>query len=175
MLSPVHLHLLLNHIPVIGLGFALLVFVYALLRKSGELTTAALGLLVLTALVAIPVYLTGEPAEEAAEHLPGVSEAIIGRHENAALISLIAIEALGVLSLGWLILYKRAKRLSRFLTMIVFVLALGATGLMAWTANLGGQIRHTEIRSNASVPTEHERESEDEGEHDRGQEDRRNR
>jgi hypothetical protein len=25
--------------------------------------------------------------------------------------------------------------------------------LVAWTANVGGQIRHTEIRSNASPPT----------------------
>ena len=25
-------------------------------------------------------------------------------------------------------------------------------GLMAWTANLGGQIRHTEIRSGANAP-----------------------
>jgi hypothetical protein len=31
--------------------------------------------------------------------------------------------------------------------------AVIVSGLMAWTANLGGQIRHTEIRSNASPPT----------------------
>lgn len=28
--------------------------------------------------------------------------------------------------------------------------SLIVSGLMAWTANLGGKIRHTEIRSNAS-------------------------
>jgi len=43
------------------------------------------------------------------------------------------------------------------LTHLHLVLMLAASlivsGLMAWTANVGGQIRHTEIRSNASPPT----------------------
>jgi hypothetical protein len=41
--------------------------------------------------------------------------------------------------------------LPRALTVTVVPLVLLVTGLMAYTANLGGQIRHTEIRAGAVV------------------------
>lgn len=65
-----HLHLLLNHLPVVGTicGAGLLAF--TLSRRSNDLKRAALGLLVISALVAIPAYLTGEPAEDGVKGLP---------------------------------------------------------------------------------------------------------
>jgi hypothetical protein len=33
------------------------------------------------------------------------------------------------------------------------IVSLAVTGLMAWTANIGGQIRHTEIRVGAAPST----------------------
>lgn len=142
-----HVHLLLNHIPVIGVGFALLLLVASLLKKSDDLKRASLWLFILSALVALPTYFTGEPAEETVERLPGVSHAIIESHEEAALFALLAIEVLGVLALAALFLYRRSENLARLLVLASLVVALVAGGLMGWTANLGGQIRHTEIRS----------------------------
>jgi hypothetical protein len=40
------------------------------------------GGFVLTALLALPVYFTGEPAEKVVERLPGVTEPLIEEHEN---------------------------------------------------------------------------------------------
>jgi hypothetical protein len=48
-----------------------------------------------------------------------------------------------------LILYRRSA-LPRWLTMLGLVAAVGA--MMAYTANLGGQIRHSEIRAGAASP-----------------------
>jgi hypothetical protein len=79
-----HIHLSLNHLPVVGIIFGVLLLLLALLRKSEELKRVSLGVFVLTALLALPVYFTGEPAEEVVEHVPGVAESLIGRHENAA-------------------------------------------------------------------------------------------
>ena len=59
-----HLHLLLNHIPVLGTAFGLGLLVFALCRKSDELKKAAHGFFLVTALFSVSTYLTGEPAEE---------------------------------------------------------------------------------------------------------------
>lgn len=142
-----HLHLLLNHVPVIGTFLGLLLLLVAFVRKSEELKKVTLGLFVLIALVAIPVYLTGEPAEEMVESIPGISKAMIDRHEDAALFSLIAVEAAGIIALAGLLLFSRKKGLGNLLAIATLAFSLITGGLVAWTSNLGGQIRHTEISS----------------------------
>ncbi len=101
-----HLHLLLNHVPVMGVPFGFLLLAVALARRSLELTKASLGVFAVVALVTIPVYLAGEPTEEVVEHLPGISESLIEEHEESALVSLVAIEILGVLALAGLIRFR---------------------------------------------------------------------
>ena len=58
-----HLHLMLNHIPVLGTAFGLGLLVFALWRKSEEVKMAALGFFLITALFSVPVYLTGGDAD----------------------------------------------------------------------------------------------------------------
>ena len=113
------------------------------------------------ALVAIPVFLTGEPAEESVENLPGVSEAIIGQHEEAAELAFWVMEALGVFSLFAFFIKGEGGR--KAVVGATFALSLATFGLMAYTGYLGGQIRHTEIRSGAAAqtPTEQGREKDD--------------
>lgn len=51
----------------------------------------------------------------------------------------------------------RSRALARWVVPTAFVLALGATATMGYAANLGGQIRHTEIRAAAvTAPAEAE-------------------
>lgn len=142
----VHLHLLLNHVPVLGVLFAALILFVAVLRHSGELAKLSLAMLALAGATAIFVFLTGEPAQEAVEKLPGLSERLVDRHEDAARIATIVTGCIGALASGALIAYRR-RSLPRWVTMFALVAAVGSTGLMGYTANLGGQIRHTEIRS----------------------------
>lgn len=142
-----HLHLILNHIPVIGLTFGFLILAWGALRGFREVQTVGLAVLLFAALVAIPVYLTGEPAEEVVEHLPGVSEQIIELHEDSASLSLILAIVSGVLALAALILTRLANSKIGLLSVYACLLVslIGAAS-MAYTANLGGQIRHSEIR-----------------------------
>lgn len=149
-MTPPHLHLLLNHIPVLGTVFGLGLFAFGLWRKSQELKRAALGVFVIVALLTVPVYLTGEPAEETVESLPGVSKAIIEQHDGAATYAFTGVIITGAAALGGLIFFRRGKLLPVWYGSLILAGSLIVSGLMAWTANLGGQIRHTEIRSNAS-------------------------
>lgn len=152
-----YLHLALNHVPVIGTFLCLLLLLVAFVRNSEELKKVTLALLVLIALITIPVYLTGEHAEEMIENIPGASEALIERHEDAAVFSLITVEVAGITALAGLLIFGRNKRLGNLLAIVTLVFSMTGGGLLAWTANLGGQIRHTEIRSGVDSPPETEK------------------
>ena len=146
-MDTVHLHLLLNHVPVLGTLFGTVLLLVAVGRGSRELVVASLVVFVVSAAAAVPVYLTGEPAEERVEHIAGVSEDVIERHEEAAAVGFAAAVALGAVSVVGLVLAARKKPVARALIAVPLLLAVVTGGLLAWTANLGGQIRHTEIQA----------------------------
>ncbi len=147
MANPAHLHLMLNHVPVLGTAFGLGLVGWALLRKSEELKKISLGVFVIVAVLAIPAYLTGEPAEKLVENLPDVSKTSVEQHEEAAQVAFGGVLIVGVAALGGLIFFRHDKAIPNWLAVIVLVLSLIVSALMARTANLGGLIRHTEIRS----------------------------
>jgi uncharacterized membrane protein len=149
-----HLHLMLNHVPVLGTVFGLGLLVWGMLRRNESVQRAALATFGIAAIVAIPVYLTGEPAESAVEHLAGTTEAAIEAHEEAALISLISLEIVGLIAFAGMVLRKVMAL--RVATRAALVLSLVTAGLMARTANLGGRIRHAEIGASAASGGEHE-------------------
>lgn len=152
-MNAAHLHLLLNHFPVIGSVFLALLLAEAARRRSDELTRAALALAGVVGALAAAAYLTGEPAESLVERLPDVSEALIEAHEDAALVATIVVGTLGALALLTLLLARNGRPLPRRAAAISLGLALVACVAMGYTAYLGGRIRHTEIRGVAPPPT----------------------
>ena len=151
-LNSAHIHLLLNHLPIIGAIVGLLLLVTAVVRKSDELKRVSLAAFVLTALITVPVYLTGEPTADIVERLPDVTEALVDEHQDAALISFIAVGVLGAIALWGLWRYRLAQILPQQVITISMILAIITSGLMVWTGGLGGQIRHTEVRRGFVVP-----------------------
>jgi uncharacterized membrane protein len=140
-----HVHLALNHVPVIGILFIVLLLGTAVVRGSSELARASYGLIALVAVIAVAVYFTGEPAEELVEKLPGFSESLLDTHEDAALVATVGMSLLGLAAIFGLV-----RRQPAWYPKAVLALSLLVLVLMGWTANLGGQIRHTEIRSAAA-------------------------
>jgi len=162
-----HVHLILNHIPVLGTLFGLAILAWALLRRNEALQRVALATFVVVALAAIPVFLTGEPSEELVEDLAGTAEAAIESHEEAAVLALVAVELLGVLALAALLVFRKLG-IPRWLVSAALVVAVVTVGLMAQTATLGGRIRHAELRA-GTLPAEAPDNGTDEREH-RGRE-----
>jgi uncharacterized membrane protein len=147
-MSAVHLHLLVNHLPVVGVLVAAAVLAYALLRKSDELVRFGFGMLVVLGAVGGGVYFTGEPAEERVEGRAGISEAMIERHEEAAQVATVLLGAAAAAALVALLALRRnparsALRLAR----PILILTLAPALAMAYTAYLGGQVGHAELRS----------------------------
>lgn len=145
-MSWAHIHLALNHVPVVGLPIALLVLVAALSRRSSELARAAFALLVLIAAATVVVQLTGESAEELIEKLPDYSEALVEHHEEMALVATIGTGLIGLVALFGLVRFRGDAGVPRWYGGSVLVLGIAVAALMGWVAYLGGQIRHTEIR-----------------------------
>jgi hypothetical protein len=148
-MNATHLHLMVNHIPVLGTIFGLLLLAAGTLRHSEELKRAAFLFFIAGALLALPAYLSGEPTVKATQGLPGVSPIVVQKHVEVAQLALSAVLVLGGLSASALWLFGKGTPVPRWFVLIVLVVALLASVLMAWTANLGGQVRHTEIRSEA--------------------------
>lgn len=143
-----HLHLILNHLPVVGIIVGFFVLTWGVVRSYDNVQDVGLSILFFTAMIALPVYLTGEPAEEMVEHLPGVSEQIIELHEESAVLSLSLAIATG--ALAFLTLVAKRFLSARFGLMAIYfclLVSIIAGASITYTANLGGQIRHSEIRA----------------------------
>jgi len=141
---------MLNHAPLFATLGGVLLFAWALLRASRELTRVGLVCLVLAGLVAVPVFLSGEPAEERIEHAAGVRPQSIERHEDAARVTLALIVATALAAASGLVLLRRRAEVGRF-AIAILVLGLLAIFQTAWTAHLGGGIRHPELTNPASA------------------------
>jgi hypothetical protein len=100
-----------------------------------------------SSLFSIPVYLTGEPAEEVIENMQGVHEVDIEPHEDAALIALIGCIITGIFAFLCFIGPRIKFNENLGLNLLTLVSAV-SIGLLIWTAHLGGQIRHPELQSN---------------------------
>lgn len=155
-----YVHVVLNHVPIIGFAGGILLLASALVARSRDLAVAGLVALVLVALVSLPVYFTGEHAEERVEHLAGVSHDDIEEHEDAAWFAIVFIEIVGAAALVALIITRRRVELSRGILTAILLLSLFTSTVIARTAYLGGKIRHTEFSSGAAAADE---EAEDSG------------
>jgi uncharacterized membrane protein len=145
-MTAAHWHLVLNHIPLLGILFGALLLAFGLWRRQEDVQKASLGLLVVAGLAIIAVYLTGEPAEEVVERMAGVSHDAVEAHEHFAWYGLVAGIATGVVVLGALLYDALRRRLVRWTAVATLVVALVSVGLIGYTANLGGKISHPELR-----------------------------
>jgi hypothetical protein len=146
--SGVHIHLLVNHAPVFGSLFGLALLVASLRFAPDAYRRAAFVVLIFTGIAAFIADQSGDPAEDAVRGLPGVRRELIHEHEDIADPAFIAAAVLGVIALGALVRWRR-EPIPRGATLVVTVGAAVVSGLMAYTALLGGKIRHTEVRPGA--------------------------
>src|ERR1700681_1296223 len=145
-----HVHLLLNHFPTIGMLVGLGLYVVAILAKSDHLKSASLVIFFGIALLSIPTFATGSSARLALAKTPEVSTAVIDTHETAAFEALGFMELTGALAWLGLWQYRRLSRLPLGTMSAVLVAGVVTFGLMARAANIGGEIRHPEIRTNTA-------------------------
>ena len=151
-MNTAHWHLLLNHLPMVGIVIGTSILAFGFLYKNQPvIKMTALGVFVFSAAIAIPAYLTGEGAEDIAEKLPGVTEGFIEEHEDLGKIFLILAEALGGLSLITLIALRFKNKFTPILFGMILLIGAGTAIFAKQVGTSGGLVRHTEIR-NGNAP-----------------------
>ena len=147
MMNAAHLHLVLNHFPVIGSAIAIFVLIIGILKKSDDINKTGAMIILLTSLITIPVYFSGEDAQAMIEgNFDDVDEEFIEPHEDFAFYSFIAMDIAGLLALASLLRVRNQNSFTNSVTYTLLILLIIVNGMMAYTANLGGKIHHPEIR-----------------------------
>jgi hypothetical protein len=151
MFDGAHIHLLTNHIPILGPLFVLPLLIAGVVKKNRSITIAALVMAVAVAVATIPAFVTGEEAEEAVEGMMGVSEVNIEEHEEEAEIAYYAMLMAGAVALGALLSSTGGRSVSPVLSWLTTGILVATFILMARTGNSGGKIRHTELDRTVSA------------------------
>lgn len=148
-------HLLLNHFPIIVTLVGVALLIYSLVVRNKSIVKASLSIFIFTALITIPVFITGEDAEHAVKEIPGILSDSIEEHEEFAEQALWGMELLGIVSLLALILLKKAgRKFSRPFILLSLFLSLLVAALMIRTGHFGGMIRHSEMIENKLLPAD---------------------
>jgi len=149
----IHVHLWLNHLPILGTLIALALFVLSLALDHDDLKQASLALFTLIALFAIPAYMSGNAAQVVLKDNPNVSMELIQAHQGSALVAFLFMELTGAVALFGLWRFSRSEknpwmeRPAKSILFVVLVLAVITSGLMAIAGNTGGEIGHPEVAS----------------------------
>ena len=150
-MNDAHLHMVVNHFPIIGTIFGLGILITGIVLKNKTVKTVAYVLFIIAALFGAFSMGTGEGAEELVEGMPSVGKQIIHEHEELAETFALLLYIIGTFSI--LSIYFSIKKIvfEKYTSLLVVVLALVAVFFAKQVGTSGGEIRHTEIRANATA------------------------
>ncbi len=150
-MNSIEIHLILNHIPILGVAFVSLYLLIATIFKNTFMQKVSLWILLGVAVVTIAVYLSGQRAETPVESLPNASIAMLQLHEKVARISSLTIWAIAGITFLGLVFLRGKAQLFQYFVRGILAMTLLSTGLFVLTGYLGGQVTHSEIRSTLAV------------------------
>jgi len=150
-MNDAHLHMVVNHFPILGTIFGLGILIVGLLLKNKSVQHTAYILFAIAAVFGLLSMNTGEGAEELVEDLPNVGKKIIHEHEEIAEKFVILLYLTGAVALLSLLMSVRNHAKAKFFAYATLILAIGTAVLSINVGTSGGEIRHTEIRENVSV------------------------
>ena len=154
-MNDAHFHLVVNHMPIVGLLIGILILITGLLLKRTEVKLTALGVLIFSAIASVPTFYTGEGAEEVVENISGISETLIHDHEELAEKFFTLTLILGAIAIIAFIAELKKFKYAKHLIILVLILSISDLVLAKFVGTSGGEIRHTEIRTDAIlIPTD---------------------
>ena len=150
-----HLHLVMNHVPTVGVVAALGLLLLAFVRRNEHLMHAGLEVLFVIAVLTLPVFVSGVAAFQEMRGRTDISLEAVRIHEDAALIGFTVMEFAGFVAWVALWQWRRRGSAARGVVSATTVLLVVTLAVMGWAANLGGDIRHPEIRTaGAAAPAQ---------------------
>ncbi len=140
------IHLAFNHFPVAAVFFGSLFFLLAIVCKNQSFKTSAAIILIVSGILTIPLYLSGEHVEKTVSRKPMISRYTIHEHEESADRAMVLMMFTTFSSIGFLILNKKQHRLAEKAFYLTFALNIFCLYFISDAAHKGGQIRHDQLR-----------------------------
>lgn len=150
-MNDAHLHMVVNHFPIIGIIFGFGILITGLFLKNKTLQNTSYVLFIVAAVFGALSMGTGEGAEELVEDMPDIGKHIIHEHEELAEKLAVLLYVLGALSIAGLYMNFINNKRSKLLSFLVLAIAAMGLFLVQKVGTSGGEIRHTEIRANADT------------------------
>ena len=148
-MNDAHLHLVVNHFPIIGPILGLGILIAGIILKNNSVKITAYSLFIVSAIFAAFSMGTGDGAEHAVKNLPGVTKELIHTHEGFAEKLAILLYVLGTISIGGIYLSLKNHAKAKLVSYVALVVAIVGVFVAQKVGTSGGEVRHTEIRSDA--------------------------
>lgn len=139
-----HLHLMVNHLPIVGAILALLLLGWSLVTRRRDFIRLSLFVTLLAGLSVYPAFLTGDEANEQLEDVRGFDHDLVEEHEEAADWALWILLGTGAIAALGLWASRKDREVPRWAGAAAMVGLILSTSVLARTAWLGGEIRHPE-------------------------------
>ncbi len=152
-MNDAHIHLVVNHFPIIGTILGLGILITGIILKNNSVKNTAYSLFIIAAIFAFISMSTGEGAEELVEDMPNIGKQIIHEHEEMAEKLALVLYLLGIVSIVGLYTNFKNNSKANLVSYLTVVIAAIGVFLGQQTGTTGGEIRHTEIRTNEIQPT----------------------
>lgn len=151
-MNDAHIHLLVNHLPIIIPMIAIIARISAFFLKSDALKQFAMILLIVSGVFSFMAMQSGERAEEMIEQTAFFSESYVHEHEEAAEVYAICTYIIATLAAIALWADFTKKKFALLLTEITLGLCIISMYFAQKTGSTGGEIRHEEIRQGFIAP-----------------------
>lgn len=142
---PVEAHLVLNHVPLVGLMFGLVFFVAGWKRLSQAALLAGLRIFVAMGIVAFLVAGSGLVSANVLAEAAWLDPEALSGHKQVGILTFVVLVGLGGFSSVMLFVPRNTQTCPAWAMTTVLVLALAGVGASMWAAYLGGALRHTEL------------------------------
>src|SRR5262245_15606265 len=134
-----HLHIVLNHVPSIGMVVGLGLFIFSLVEKRDHLQKLSLEVLVSMALVALPTYLSGNAAQLVIRNRSEIPRGLIEAHQNSAMVTLVLLTITGTFAWFGLWQFRRFSRPGYWNSLAVLAFSIVTAGFILRTATKIGR------------------------------------
>jgi uncharacterized membrane protein len=142
-----HLHMVVNHIPIMGTIFGLGILITALVKNNTTATNIAYVLFITATIFAAISSSTGEVAEDLVKDIPSVEKKIIDQHAHFAALLTFTLYVLGVISAVGIFFNFRKKSRTKTIAFLAILLGIMGVFFIFQAGKSGGDIRHTEFRT----------------------------
>ncbi|MBK8467531.1 MAG: hypothetical protein IPL32_17080 [Chloracidobacterium sp.] len=134
-------HQLINHYPMIVTIIGMLLLILGYWRRNDKIKRKSLWIFFVIALVSVAVFGSGEAAGRDSGILVGSTGDLVRQHQEAARVTFLFIEGMGLTAVFGLIMLYRKSESARWFILLALVLSVAGSVVVTRTTLMGRHIK----------------------------------